>query len=345
MLDYLSESTQLLYAQLLDELLHGAYSPRGISFVTRTIKGHDYWYINYVLGSTRQSHYLGLDEPPLRARVEAIKARWREDSPSAEARARLVSMLLAGGATTLTASQGRIIEALEQAGVFLVGGVLVGSHAFAMMGNSLGVKWPRAALRTKDIDIAHDRELHITIPDHEIVLEEVLRRTGEEFLPVPSLSRDHPSTTFKIRGAELSVSLLTPLRGKPDNTPREIPALNAMAAPLRFLDYLLEDVQPAALPFRQGVLVNIPSPARFALHKLVVSQRRPPGFATKARKDITQAEAVLRVLLSDRPGDLYPAVAATREMPAKFTAQLRAALQHLSPELRDPIEALLDQTQ
>ena len=42
----------------------------------------------------------------------------------------------------------------------------------------------------------------------------------------------------------------------------------ANAAPVRYLDYVLEDAQPAAVVNGGGVLVRVPSPARFAIHKL-----------------------------------------------------------------------------
>ncbi len=34
-----------------------------------------------------------------------------------------------------------------------------------------------------------------------------------------------------------------------------------------------------------GVLVNVPAPARFALHKLVVAAMRPAALQAKAAKD------------------------------------------------------------
>ena len=43
---------------------------------------------------------------------------------------------------------------------------------------------------------------------------------------------------------------------------------------MRFLEYLLEDRQVAAIAFRSGILVNVPTPARFALHKLQALMQR-----------------------------------------------------------------------
>jgi hypothetical protein len=340
MIEDLAESTQLLYSQLLDELLRGAYSKRGISLITREVKGNKYWYLQYVVGPSKQSYYLGADDEGLRQRIQMARQLWERDAASAKQRARLVAMLRAGGAVTLPAGHARVLEALEQAGVFVVGGVVVGSHAYALMANSLGVKWDQATLRTQDVDIAHDYEIHVTVPDREVDLEQALSEADKAFFAVPALNRNHPSTSFSIRGSELSVSLLTPMRGAPDGTPKSISSLNAMAKPLRFLDYLLEDLQPAAVPVRQGVLVNIPSPARFALHKLVVSQRRPPAFQTKAKKDVAQAEQVLSALIEDRPGDLLLALDAARDMPPKFIKQMRAGLSQIDEQVRRAVEDL-----
>ncbi len=61
--------------------------------------------------------------------------------------------------------------------------------------------------------------------------------------------------------------------------PVVIKGLNSAAEPVRFLDYLIEENQPAAVPMGSGLLIRIPAPARFALHKLVVSRRRPAAMA------------------------------------------------------------------
>jgi hypothetical protein len=53
-----------------------------------------------------------------------------------------------------------------------------------------------------------------------------------------------------------------------------------------------------------GVLVNVPHPARFAVHKLLVAQDRAAAFQAKSRKDVAQAAQVLFALEELRPGDL-----------------------------------------
>jgi hypothetical protein len=80
--------------------------------------------------------------------------------------------------------------------------------------------------------------------------------------------------------------------------------LGVHAKPLRFLDFLLTEAIPAAVPYRYGVLVNVPQPARYAVHKLIVSTRRARTAAAKARKDIEQATTVIQALAQDQPDEL-----------------------------------------
>jgi hypothetical protein len=79
--------------------------------------------------------------------------------------------------------------------------------------------------------------------------------------------------------------------------------LRTDAQPLRFLDYLIHEPEPAVILHDAGIYVQVPSPARFAVHKLIVSRRRKEG-AAKRDKDIQQADALLRALTEKRPHDL-----------------------------------------
>ncbi|MDQ3494800.1 MAG: GSU2403 family nucleotidyltransferase fold protein, partial [Pseudomonadota bacterium] len=61
--------------------------------------------------------------------------------------------------------------------------------------------------------------------------------------------------------------------------------------------YLLQDVQQAAVLSGAGaVLVSVPHPARYALHKLIVAGERPASRIAKSNKDIQQAAALLAAL-------------------------------------------------
>ena len=326
----LPHTTQLIYAELLQQCAIALPNQRGISFVTKTVGGNQYWYMELVVGSTKRQYSLGRDTDELRAQIEKQKTLFSEATPDLKQREKLVAMLQSGGGFAPGGSDGRVLEVLAQAGTFLTGGVLVGSHAFNTYGNMLGVNWSSAAMQTRDMDPASLHQVEIAMRQHAPDVKTVLLESGMGFFEVPALNPKSPSTSFKLRGQEFKVDLLTPLEGPNTNKPVHLPHFKTFAHPMRFLEYLLDDSQDAVIPFRSGVLVNVPNPARFALHKLVVSQRRPVAQQTKVNKDIQQAEALLAVLLEDRPGDVWIALEAAQGMPGKFQQQLADGMAFLS---------------
>jgi hypothetical protein len=54
--------------------------------------------------------------------------------------------------------------------------------------------------------------------------------------------------------------------------------------------------------------MQVPRPERYAIHKLIVSDRRREGpDKLKAAKDLIQAEYLIEILAEDRPSDLAEA--------------------------------------
>jgi hypothetical protein len=332
-MEALPESTRLLYSQLLSQCLQStAPSGRGLSFVSKRIKGGKHWYLQLTVGSQKTQHYVGPDTDEVRHLIQSEKARWTSAAPDLAIREQLVSMLTSGGAYTASGVDARVFELLERVGVFLAKGAIVGSHAYALYGNLLGVRWDSETTRTQDIDVDTERHVVIGIANRKINLRQAIIDSELGFIEIPALNRKAPSTKFRIRGQQLSVDILTPMLGRTSARPILIPALDIYAEPVRFLDYLLVDMQPAVLVARAGLLVNVPAPARFALHKLVTSQRRVAAFQSKTHKDLAQANQLLRLLARDRPGDLRRAWQAAGKQPGKFMQQLRAGMKRLPAE-------------
>jgi hypothetical protein len=313
-LQRLPESVHGLYAELLDRAMVldaelASDEVRG-AFVSKTIKGRKYWYVQErAVNGVRRQRYLGPESPTL--------VRWMEDAgknrnlarDAAATNHRLVAMLRAGGARVERPLMARVVGALADAGVFRGGAVLVGSVAFGTYGNMLGVKLEEAMSRTEDVDVAKELEVDVAVgQDLALDVRAALTSSGVgEFHEIPELDSRQPSTSFALRRGQLRVDFLTPLVGRPRSQPVVLRGMGVAAQPVRFLDYLLGDTQPAVLLNGHGVLVHVPSPARFALHKLVVAQKRIAAFQAKAAKDLMQAQALLAVLLADRPGDLLVA--------------------------------------
>ncbi|MCB9540155.1 MAG: nucleotidyltransferase domain-containing protein [Myxococcales bacterium] len=241
-------------------------------------------------------------------------------------------MLLAAGLPAPDGAALRVLEVLAQRGVFRAGGVLVGSHAFAAYGPMLGVQWS-AAWQTADVDIASAPDIRIAV-EADADLPAALVEANPRFLPVPGLDPRTPSTSFKVRGRSLRVDVVTPLVGEPGHGPVFSKALNVAAQPVRFLDYLIEAHQPAALVGRSGVLVNVPVPARFAVHELLVAQSRPVSDHAKVRKDLQEAEQLIAVLAEDRPGDLGRAWRAACDRGPGWKKRVEAGAARLSVDAR-----------
>lgn len=336
----LSGTTQLLYSELLSECLREPlFRGKGISFVKKNINEKIYWYMQIVIGSTKKQHYLGVDSKELQNLIKNQKEKWRSSLPDIEQRERLVAMLLQGGATGVTTSEARVFELLGEAGVFSSGCLLIGSHAFNTYANILGVKWESAAIRTQDIDVLSDVSLLADSSKKNI--DTIFEESELELLGIPALNRKAPTTSFKISGRDLKIDLLTPLFGKPDSDPVYIDAIKSYAEPVRFLDYLQSDPVSGVILAKSGVLVNLPEPARFALHKLVVSQRRHTTFILKSRKDIRQAELLLEIILEEKPGNLRIAWDAVEDMPVKFKQQLLKGITKTDSKIRKQLSEFL----
>jgi hypothetical protein len=335
------ESTQTLYAELFEQVIHAEAEaaalgvPHG-SFVAKTVKGGTYWYLQRMEGERRRQLYLGRESPALLAWMEQVRETRARTAADEDARARLCGMLRAGGAAVESAAVTQVLGLLAGSGVFRLGGVLVGTQAFMAYGNMLGVRFDRQALRTQDVDVAQDLAVGIALSREERVadVEAVLTASGLGFFPVPGLDPRQPSTSFKIRGRELRVDFLTPLQGKETGAPVFLPSLGVSAHPLRFLDYLIEATVQAVVVGGSGILVNVPDPARFVLHKLWVAGRRPVSEQAKAAKDLRQAQSLLEVLLAERPADLTVAWKALQGKSA-VAREVRATVERLPVKVRE----------
>ena len=123
---------------------------------------------------------------------------------------------------------------------------------------------------------------------------DVLKEVDKTFRRAPHLVDGRRVTSHVAKGG-LRVDFLTPNEGRETGKPQALPALQTDAQPLRFLDFLIHDPEPAVILHGAGIHVQVPAPARYAIHKLIVSQRRPDG-AAKRDKDLRQASALLEVL-------------------------------------------------
>ncbi|MDH3688687.1 MAG: GSU2403 family nucleotidyltransferase fold protein [Gammaproteobacteria bacterium] len=333
-LDNLPDNLPALYDELLNARAEqAAPSGRGLSFVTKNIRHQVHWYLQLTVGSNRSQHYLGPDSVELRRQINSEKSLWEQAKPHIQRRQRLVRMLISGGAATVTSAEARVLEMLERVGIFVAGGVLVGTQPWSIYSNILGVSWIPQTQTTPSAQPA-SHQIIVGVPTKCTERKQALVDSGMGLFEVPILDNKSTSTAFRFRGQDIRVDMLTPSHGKSSTKPIYLPAAALSAAPTPFLDYLLEQAQPAVVVAKAGIMVNVPNPSRYALHGLACDS---------TMEGIQIIGGLLKVLLRDRAADVRKAWGAALHQPPEFVRQLDRHTQGLSPDTRENLQALVKQ--
>ena len=295
--DDLPASAQTAYAQLFDAALAADHvrsvSDLSGSFAAKTVKGRKYWYYQCIQPSgALTQHYVGPDSATVRRLIEGAKERG-----ALGALEPLVRVANALGCAKLIPKHERVLRRLAEYGFFRAGGILVGTHAFLAYGNMLGVAWSRPGL-THDIDFAHaGRAISLALPSTlKVKTAAAIDSLAMGFLPITQLAGKSGATFLNPKEPEFRLDFLT-TRHRGGEEPFFHPQLNVVLQPLPFMEFSLEHVEQAAVFSREKVvLVNVPDPARFALHKLIIYGERTGSYRAKASKDLSQSASLLSYL-------------------------------------------------
>lgn len=324
---------QTTYAELLERCSASAFGdffPEEGAFTVKTIREKRYWYFQTATTQGRTQKYVGPETPELLEKI-AHHRGMRDDERE---RRSLVSMLVRScGLPRPIPEIGEILEAFAKAGVFRLRGVLVGTLAYQVYSAMLGVKLPFATLQTADVDIAQFKNVSIAIEDRTPSALEILKTVDKTFRSIPHVSDGRRATSYKSKGG-LRVDFLTPNVGPDTEKPESLPALQTDAQPLRFLDYLIHEPEPAVVLHGTGIYVLVPTPERYAVHKLIISRRRPVG-AAKQDKDLKQAESLFNVLAQKRSYELKAVWDEACQRGPKWRQLLLEGMSQLTPQTRD----------
>ena len=338
MIDRHSATAHAAYHDLRRSLMDDAVSDiRGTP--TRVERnGKVYWYDSFRIGSEVRKTYIGEETDELITRLDAFKTLRLQADERRRHRTRMIGILRAEGFLGVDAATGSLLSALAGAGVFRLGGTIVGTHAFRLYEGVLGVRYSfDQTAQTGDIDIASFEQLSLALDD--IVsppLQEVLG--GFAFAAVPSLEGNKVWRWKQTRN-DLMVEFLTPSFQAEEGI-RPLAALGVDAQSLHHLNYLIAEPIKAVAVYRSGVLVQIPRAERFAIHKLIVADRRRDGSdSLKAAKDRLQAAFLIKVLAEDRPDELGDAYRDARAVGPKWGERLDATLE-LIPETNEILRGL-----
>ncbi|MBU0687322.1 MAG: nucleotidyltransferase domain-containing protein [Candidatus Margulisbacteria bacterium] len=171
-------------------------------------------------------------------------------------------------------------------------------------------------IRTRDIDFL------VPIPPklrQRVDIPELLKDLGFVLSFIGSkgyMRLDHP---------ELIVEFLVPEKGKGTGKPFPLPEIGLNAQPLRYLDFLASNVIKIKV---DNIVAKVPHPAAFALHKLIIHQRR--AKPEKANKDLEQALMILSFLIKN---DEQPVIRNTfNSMPKQWQKNVLDSLKKAKAE-------------
>ena len=223
---------------------------------------------------------------------------------------------------------GRVLEVVSQAGLFEQGITLVGTAAYQVYAPVLGYYLPSSALMTHDVDLS---VAEFVESDEQNDLEAILKQADDSFTP-RMRNEDKLPAVFQASNG-LTVDVLTRY-GRGRKSPVLVPSLKCAAEALSFQEYLAEETIEAVALYGLGVPVRVPAPERFAIHKLIVAQRRPRNQAAKRRKDLQQAKELIDILLESDEALLQDTLDEARDKGRTWKSLVNASLRELKRDVR-----------
>ncbi len=290
----LTVAAQTAYAQLFEAALNQrAMGPSiaGGSFAPKEIKGKTYWYFQFREPGSRapKQIYVG----PASEALDRLRQLYAQNAAVKKDLGKLAEVAFVHELRECAPQHLRVIERLENYGFFRAGGVLVGTHAFLAMGNMLGARWSDAN-QTLDIDFAHPGDrVSMALPANvKIQTGSAIESLQEGFIPLLNRNGKPNGPFAHPKQSGFTLDFLTPAGRKPSPASEK---LGIALTPVKMIEYLLEDYAQAVVfhPSAGVALVSIPSPSRYAVHKLMVSAMRPIEQRSKSAKDIIQAACII----------------------------------------------------
>lgn len=314
------------------------------NFASKTVKGRRYWY--YQAQTPRgvpMQIYVGPDSENVQRLIEQKKSVYQESNNHGVHIKTLAKSCSVLGCLSPAPAHGRVVKRLADFGFFRAGGILAGTHAFLAYQNYLGVNWT-SGNTTMDIDFTHaGKSISIALPATLIVdTHKAIESLEMGFFPVA----DHAKYVKKDE-KDFVLDFLTVI-GKSGSDPIFSKQLNIQLQPLKFMDLSVEDPLQTTLLTQTGpILINLPQPDRFAIHKLIVQGERK-NQPLKSAKDVIQATALITWLLANNPDTLVERILESRATGPGWRRRLDqgfAAMKRKFPEVFEEVMEQVNQSE
>lgn len=311
-----------LYADLAQSVDSRSVLPG--SLATKSIKKRKYLYQTTKDGSARIERYIGpADDPAAIAQAEQI----RQAAEQAKLQRNTVTLLKQSRIPAPTLVQGRILEVISNAGLFKRGMTLVGTVAYQTYACIVGAHIANAAYATNDIDLS---VAEFVAAEEEEDIGSILKRADPSFKPHWHASDKLPRI---FKSSNFQVDVLT-RHGRGRKSPVLIERLGCAAAALSFQEYPAEDTIDVVALYGAGILVRVPTPTRYALHKLIVAQQRGPTELSKKQKDLRQAKELLDILIETDENALQDELDEARDRGKSWKSAINASLREIGRDVR-----------
>lgn len=295
------------------------------SVVTRKRGGRGYLYVVSKDGAERSERYLG----PADNHVAAEEAeQLRHAAEQAKALRATVSALKQARFPSPALPLGRVLETIANAGLFERGVVLVGTAAYQTYAGIAGHYLPGGALMTNDADIL---VASLVAGDEPADLEVILKRADPTFRA--HMSRDDKLPKVYRAANGFQVDILTKF-GRGRKSPLLVDELKCAAEALTFMEYLAEESIEAVALYGTGILVRVPPPMRYAIHKLLIAQERRGLSLAKRQKDLSQARDLLDIFVKTDSGGLEDALEEARARGPSWKKNINASLKEIDRMIR-----------
>lgn len=312
-----------LYADLMQSV--GTLPAMPGSLATKSVKNRKYLYATTKDGSARLERYLGLaDDPQIIEQAEQI----RQAAEQAKSLRSTVALLKQARLPAPTLVQGRILEVVANAGLFTRGVTLVGTAAYQTYACITGAHLAAAAYSTNDIDLS---VAEFVAAEEEEDIEAILKRADPTFKPHWHPEDKLPRIFKSANGFQVDV--LTRY-GRGRRSPVLIESLGCSAAALSFQEYPAEDTMDVVALYGSGVLVRVPTPVRYAVHKLIVAQQRKTTEVAKKQKDLRQARELIDILLETDETALQDCLDEARDRGRSWKTAINASLKEIGRAAR-----------
>lgn len=297
--EFYREQERLISARL-------AVLPKG-RIKTKKIRGKTYYYLQYRKGAEFKSDYIGKEVPSeLR---ELIEERARLEAELRRVR-RGLRLLRSGPVekTDLTEPIRSILKKMTGENLWESGLEIIDTWCFLLFQRQLPLD--RYPFRTEDLDIL----VPVPYKGRAFDIAGCLRGLGfrQDF---------HADGSMSFSGNMMKIDFLAPERGAGRKAEPHIKKIVITPQTLRFVEVLLDE--PIVLRVARGIKARVPSPAAFALHKLMIATR--VARKDKKDKDIRQAVLTAKYIISDK-AERERLVRLWAAFPRSWKARVRSAL-------------------